>query len=106
MVKTMSVQPISPGQVRAAPKPYEVIQVFNELIQKHWDGDRAVVKQDDAVGMIMERMDISHSEMIEARYLDVEEVYREAGWKVHYDKPGYNENPYPRTFTFRKPDGR
>jgi hypothetical protein len=34
--------------------------------------------------------------------LDIEDTYREAGWKVEYDKPAYCEN-YPANFTFRVP---
>ena len=33
-------------------------------------------------------------------YLNVEEVYREQGWVVSYDKPGYNES-YDANFKFK-----
>ena len=35
------------------------------------------------------------------KWLDVEEVYRKAGWKVEYDKPGYCED-YEAYFVFEK----
>ena len=35
-------------------------------------------------------------------WLDFEPEYREAGWKVTYDGPGYNED-YEATYTFIKP---
>lgn len=38
--------------------------------------------------------------MLDREHLDVEDVYRAAGWEVTYDKPGYNET-YDATFTFR-----
>ena len=34
-------------------------------------------------------------------WLDVEDIYRNAGWDVEYDKPGYCEN-YEAHFVFRK----
>jgi hypothetical protein len=33
------------------------------------------------------------------RWMDVEPVYRKAGWKVDYDRPGYNES-YEAHYTF------
>lgn len=32
-------------------------------------------------------------------WLNFEGAYRRAGWKVEFDKPGYNES-YPATFKF------
>ena len=95
------IEPIKPEEVKAtATKPDEVIETFNELIKKYWDGERAVVPQREAVKMITERMGIDDKEIYRRRYLDIEFVYLRAGWKVEYDKPGYNENPYPAKFTF------
>lgn len=36
-------------------------------------------------------------------YLNVEEAYREQGWSVVYDKPGYNET-YDASFEFKVKD--
>jgi hypothetical protein len=36
--------------------------------------------------------------------LDIEPIYREAGWIVEYDKPAYCEN-YDANFTFTIPKG-
>lgn len=96
-------EPIKPEEVEfSATKTDEVIQVFNELIQKYWDGTQARFKQDEAVGLITERMGQKPGFLFENKYLDIEHLYRRAGWKVEYDKPGYNES-YPATFTFSKP---
>ena len=38
---------------------------------------------------------------MKAGWLDVEGIYRKAGWDVEYDSPGYCED-YPATFKFRK----
>ena len=44
---------------------------------------------------------LKRKEIYDKNWLDVEDVYESAGWKVEYDKPGYNEN-YEPTFTFSR----
>jgi hypothetical protein len=94
-------KPITPKEVReTATKPDVVIEVFNELIQKYWDGDQAVIKESEAAQLISKRMDnIGTKAIYENRWLDIEHLYQKSGWVVVYDKPGFNES-YPATFTF------
>lgn len=95
--------PIRPEEVksRKAPRiPEEVFDVFNELIVKNWNGHAARVLQTDAGSMIAGRLNISFNQVCDQHFLDVEDSYREAGWIVDYDKPGYNET-YEAIFTFR-----
>lgn len=93
-------EPIKPKDVKlSATKPDEVLEVFNELIQRYWDGTQARIKQEEAVALISTRMKISTKVVFENKYLDIEYLYRRAGWVVEYDKSGYNES-YPPTFTF------
>jgi len=97
--------PIRPEDVtaaKAAALPDEVTDVFNELIAEAWDGRSAIVMQDDAAEAISERLGISHQEIYDRHLLDVESVYRAAGWGVTYDKPGFNET-YRPYFTFARP---
>ncbi len=47
---------------------------------------------------------VTSTTVCDNHWLDVEDVYREAGWVVEYDKPGYCES-YEATFTFKK-DGK
>lgn len=97
-------KPITPAEVEVnITKPDEVIEVFNELICKYWDGHQAHFRQDEAVKLISKRINKSQSFLFENYYLDIEPLYRNAGWLVVYDKPGYNET-YPETFTFSKPN--
>ncbi len=101
---TKPIKPITPAEVAGKKRgslPPEVLTAFNELIAAAWDGRLAVVKQDAAATLIASRLDITREEVFRRHYLDVEDVYREAGWKVDYDKPSYNEN-YPATFKFSK----
>jgi hypothetical protein len=96
--------PISPKEVasrKEASIPDEVFEVFNDLISQNWDGHRATVSQDDAVRQIAKKMGVSRGEAFNKGWLDVEDSYRKKGWKVEYDKPGYNES-YSAFFVFKK----
>lgn len=96
------IQPIKPQDVEAIPMPDVVIIIFNDLIQRNWDGTKAVVMQSEAVKLIAEEIGVEKSDVFKNRWLDVEGLYKEAGWNVRYDAPWYNES-YEPTFTFRKP---
>lgn len=99
---SLPVRPEDVAAAKAAALPPEVIDVFNELIVAAWDGRSATVMLGDAAEAVSERLGISHEEAFERHLLDVEPVYRAAGWDVTYDKPGYNETYRPH-FTFRRP---
>ncbi len=92
-------KPITPSEVvKQEVIPDFVFEVFNELIQRNHRAGRATVKQSDAEKMIKAKMGEAE---FDDRWLDVEDHYRDAGWQVEYDKPGYNET-YPATYTFVK----
>lgn len=98
--------PIRPEDVTArktATVPGEVIEEFNELIAATWDGHQSVVGQAEVAAAIAERFGISRQEVFDRHLLDVEPVYRDAGWLVAYDKPGWNET-YPARFIFTRKD--
>jgi hypothetical protein len=98
-------KPITPDEVeqsRTADFPPEVLDAFNEEIKKRWNGLEAVVKQKDVVDRIVKALGITPKEVGDRDLLDVEEVYRRNGWRVDYDKPGFNDGWYEPTFTFRK----
>jgi hypothetical protein len=100
-------KPIRPNEVSDVMSfPDEVIDGFNTLIAKNWDGKASVFLQKDVVKEIRrnfvksgKRMD--SNQIFEKNYLDVEETYRLNGWKVEYDKPAYNET-YEASFKFSK----
>jgi hypothetical protein len=84
--------------------PDEVIQAFNTLIAKEWDGTDAEMTQNEVVREILSNFRRSDKPMsiemiFDLGYLNIEDLYRNAGWKVKYDKPGFNED-YKATFTF------
>lgn len=95
--------PISPEEVRKKRIDYIpaiIFEVFNELIISHFNGEKSVVRQDDVLNKVCtEESGLSRQTVFEKHYLDIEDFYREKGWKVEYDKPAYCET-YPATFTF------
>lgn len=97
--------PISPDEVVEAKQKYfppEIFEAFNEEIAKNFSNGCARVIQRDVANRIANKMGYDNTSIIYSnKYLDVEEVYRAAGWKVCYDKPAYNEN-YDAYFEFRK----
>ncbi len=96
--------PIRPDEINGTKLhsiPSQVIEAFNELITQKYNEGRAVVKQDDVIRLIQIKMGRSRENIFSEGLLNVEGIFREAGWKVEYDKPGYNET-YPATFTFSK----
>lgn len=101
----MAVQPIKPSQVIKKKKdgiPDYVIESFNELIAKHFDGSSSTIKQDEILSVILSKMleGSSRQDVFDNHWLDVEDIFRKAGWEVNYDKPAYNES-YPATFEFK-----
>ena len=95
-------EPITPGDIAAIKQqqiPGFVFDSFNELIAKHYDGTQSTFLQRDVTTLISEAGNCSESYVYDNRWLDVEAVYERSGWKVEYDKPGFNED-YPARFTF------
>ena len=73
-----------------------VFDAFNELIAENLQGKRAIVRQEDAIKRILEKANeenatITRAGIFDKGWLDVEGAYSQHGWKVTYDKPGYNE---------------
>ena len=99
------MKPIAPKdmiRLKSELIPEKVIEVWNDVIVSNWDGFKAHFKQDEVVEALLYRgVAATRSEIFENSWLDVEEIYREKGWKVTYDKPGYNET-YSAFFVFKE----
>lgn len=94
--------PIDPNDMLLAHHiPEEVFEVFNKLIVANWDGKFATVVQKDVVDLVVAQLGIPRDQIFNKCFLDIEDHYRKAGWKVYYDKPGYNED-YEASFLFSK----
>lgn len=99
-------KPISPSEVmglKATLIPDEVIEAFNELIAKHASDGRSNFTKSEAISLILRKLpDCTSAQLHAERWLDVEDIYRSAGWEVKYDRPGYNED-YEARFVFSRP---
>lgn len=101
--------PIRPDQVlkaKAAQIPEFVFEAFNAMITKNWNGRSARVDQSEVLAEIRFRQVDAEPryrglDPFVEHWLDVESVYRTAGWRVDYDKPGFNES-YEAFFVFEK----
>ena len=98
-----NVRPIRPAE--AAKKsmidfPDAVFESFNQLISKDFSGNSATVRQPDVIKLMTEK-GLNRADIFENHWLDVEPLYRSAGWEVKYDRPGYNES-YEAYFVFTK----
>jgi len=98
--------PIKPSEIVAARKkciPKTVFNVIDKLIVTHWNGFSAVVKQEEIIDLLVKRTKKSAQYYFDNNFLDIEDIYREQGWDVIYDRPRYFES-YGATFTFVKKD--
>ena len=82
--------------------PEEVFDAFNEMIVEKIDGNgSATVMQDDVVERIVSKLACNRQEIFDKHWLDVEKIYRDAGWNVKFDKPAYCET-YQAYFKFSR----
>ena len=100
-------KPITPEKVQEKfliNIPDIIIDVVNDLIVKNWDpsSKEAVVEQEEIVSTVLKKTStIRRDEIFNRNWLDFEDLYRQNGWDVEYDKPAYCET-YEPTFTFKK----
>jgi hypothetical protein len=81
--------------------PKEIIKIFNDLILEDFAGGSAKVSQPVVIERIVQVMKIPRNDIFSNGWLDVEPVFKEAGWKVSYNKPAYNES-YDASWIFKK----
>ena len=98
----MEIKPLTPGEIKASPKAHPtIINVVNELLRHKFDGNQAVILQDEIVNEFLKiELDYTTERIFKEKLMDFEPVFRNAGWKVSYDKPGYSERHYPARFEF------
>lgn len=98
------VEPISPSDVKLR-IPDFIIEAVNQLIMEKWTGDEAIILQDDILDIVSsddpDDDKVSRQEVFDRHWLDFEDLYREKGWDVEYDKPAYNEF-YKAKFIFKR----
>jgi hypothetical protein len=109
----MSIKPISPDEVAEAKReaiPDYVFAAVNDLIARHYTEGSCKIMQNELIEEIIKSSTsligqgltpLTRAELFKRGYLNFEEAYRDAGWKVVYDKPAYNES-YDPFFKFIK----
>lgn len=87
-------KPISPKDITSHKQenfPPEVFEAWNKLIAYNFDGTSAIIKVSEAKEYLQSYLSIRAIEYY-SKYLNIEDVYRKAGWKVTFYKPGYDES--------------
>lgn len=98
------IKPLSPNEV-IEEKKKQIPEVVLETVNKYL-GERAVrgyarIDQDEIVRDLVDS-GLNRSDIFRHHWLDFEEIYREVGWNVEYDKPVYwGGDNYPPHFKFR-----
>lgn len=100
-----SVMPISRDEALKIRKenrngiPDLVFEVVNDLLlTKPWKNNRIIITQDEILNKLTGDEDcgkLSRQTILDNGWLDFEDIYRENGWKVTYDKPGFHDTYRP-----------
>lgn len=107
----MAVKPFSPAEAKAAQVtliPDEVIEAVNELLaMEAGTGSSCTLRQKDILALALKKFkehgqNYTVQTVYNNHWMDFENAFRKEGWKVDYDKPGYNES-YEPTFHFSVP---
>lgn len=94
------VKPISPEEI-IRPIPDMVIESFNELINKNFDGYSSHFLANDIVNLIENKMQCKRNEIYSKGYLNIESIYQANGWMVKYEQPSIGDD-FPAYFNFTK----
>ena len=104
-MKEELVEPIKPSEVSQY-IPNWIIKGTNECINSHYKElhKESHFTQDALIEYCLKYApkDVTRHTIFDNHWLDIEPIYRRAGWIVEYDKPAYCET-YLATFTFKLP---
>lgn len=98
------VKPISPDEVVDQKKkdiPDIVMETWNSNIARNYTSGSSTIGLTDIKDALCAVTGKTRNEIYKLGYLDIEDVYRAAGWSVFYDTPAYNET-YEASYTFKK----
>lgn len=110
-----TVKAISPDELTLEEKiPWYIVEAVNDLIRSKYkpNGSSFTIKQDAILELAFEKYNNTEDfenfsqfkrRIFDNHQLDFEDLYRKNGWKVVYDKPGYNES-YDAYFEFKRAD--
>lgn len=102
------VKPFTPADARkqkAQGIPNEIIEAVNELLAKNFSDSTIIIRQKDIEKQALLKLPgLTASDLYDRKWMDIEDMFRDAGWDVYYDKPGYNES-YDAYFEFKPKRG-
>jgi hypothetical protein len=108
--KEYATLPISPNKAResdtaaieAEKIPDIVFETVNRLIRSRMSGEgiATVLQKDIVTALVASGLD--QEEIFAKEWLVIDGYYRGQGWRVEYDRPGWNED-YPAYFKFEAP---
>jgi len=95
----MAVKPISPKEIIVDLDkiiPEAVIQAVNNLLKEKYRGGTVTLQQKEITAAIR-KIDkkLTNEILFDKHYMDFEPIFNKAGWKVTYDKPGWDEDYEP-----------
>lgn len=72
--------------------PNEVIEAFNEMLVRHFNGTTAKILEKDLLAEIKKK-GIPQHQVREQQWLkQTQELYKEQGWKVAHKTPGWDDD--------------
>ena len=79
--------------------PDLVFEVVNNLLlTKPRKNNKIIISQDEILNQLTGDEDcgrFNRQTILDKGWLDFEDIYREVGWRVTYDKPGFNDTYKP-----------
>jgi hypothetical protein len=98
-----AISPQEAQEQRQKQIPQEVFDVWNEVIVSHLcQSSQRIVSRfllKELSSKLSSKMHMNFETLKEKGYLDLEPFFRENGWTVDFDSPGYNES-YDANFQF------
>lgn len=98
-----AITPKEACEAKAKSLPEFVIKAFNNLLVRKYNQSAIYITQTEVVDEILKLScddNLTRQDVFDNRWLDIEPLYREYGWVVNFDKPGYNESGVAM-FTFK-----
>jgi len=94
------VKPLSPEDIGIELPDFVITGINNAIVAKY-RGTSFTIKQDELMAEILKvaPANIGRQDIFNNKWLDFENLYRDYGWAIKYDRPGWDEN-YSAFFEF------
>jgi hypothetical protein len=92
----LKIKPLSPSEAFSqadAEIPEAVILAVNFFLKRDYRGHQFSISQEELMRKIRDlKPDLTPRVLLDNHWLDFEKLYELHGWRVSYEKPGYNES--------------